>query len=144
METQKGANARYIGPMSKAVSAELRAALARAGKSATQLSKDANLSKSTLHKTLKGDRVVDVEDLYEICWALGIEPHEIIEAATEVANRNQDDGLLAHERFDISPEEMAAAESDASANIVDFPQRDARPYAAHGPDIGEPIDSDLE
>ncbi|MCU1438878.1 MAG: hypothetical protein JWP66_1965 [Naasia sp.] len=48
---------------------------------------------STLHKTLKGQRVVDVEDLYNICFGLGIDPTTIIEAATAVVRADPTFGM---------------------------------------------------
>ncbi|MDE2100823.1 MAG: hypothetical protein KGL39_26490 [Patescibacteria group bacterium] len=36
---------------------------------------------TTLHKTLRAERVVDVEDLYSICEPLGIDAADVVAAA---------------------------------------------------------------
>jgi transcriptional regulator with XRE-family HTH domain len=97
VETEKASNARAIGPMSKAVSAELRAALARAKMSVSRLATESGMAKSTLHKTLNAQRAVDVEDLYFICDYLGVQPETVIAAATVVANKEIIDVLTAQD-----------------------------------------------
>lgn len=81
-----GTNARDIGPVSEAVSAELRALLARHKMSVRAFAQAQNLPLTTLHKTLNAQRVVDVEDLYAICDPLGADPAGILEAAIKAAD----------------------------------------------------------
>jgi transcriptional regulator with XRE-family HTH domain len=76
-----GRNQRYLGPISMAVSAELRAALARKGWNVQRFAAISGLPLSTLHKTFKGQRVVDVEDVFAICEFLDADPADIIHAA---------------------------------------------------------------
>lgn len=83
-----GTNARDVGDFSHAVSAELRAAIARANYTVRAFAREHALPLSTLHKTLRAERVVDVEDLAQICQALGIDPSDIVERAEiELARR---------------------------------------------------------
>lgn len=81
-----GTNARDIGPVSEAVSEELRALLARHKMSVRAFAQTHNLPLTTLHKTLNAQRVVDVEDLYSICEPLGADPAEILDAAIKAAD----------------------------------------------------------
>ncbi|QIK64107.1 helix-turn-helix transcriptional regulator [Leucobacter viscericola] len=89
---KKGRNARNIGPMSLAIAAELRAAIARAGYNVKMLSDETRLPLSTLHKTLKGQRAIDVEDVLVICDHLGLEPGDIMNAAAQYARQNTTGG----------------------------------------------------
>lgn len=76
-----GTNARYVGAMSKAVAAELRAELARNQCSIRSFAAKHALPLSTLHKNVSGKRAIDVEDLYLICDGLGISISSIIARA---------------------------------------------------------------
>lgn len=78
-----GTNARDIGDFSRAVSAELRAHLARKKISVRAFALSTGLPLTTLHKTLNAQRVVDVEDLFAICVPLGIQPGDIIDGAMD-------------------------------------------------------------
>ncbi len=82
---KKGTNSRFIGPLSLAVSGELRAELARKGLNVHQFALKSGLPLSTLHKTLKGQRVVDVEDLGSICSALDVSPARVLATAMDAA-----------------------------------------------------------
>lgn len=84
---RKTTNGRTIGKMSLAVSAEMRAELARKGYTVQAFSRISKLPLSTLHKTLKGQRVVDVEDLISICFHLEIEPGEILSRAEKAITK---------------------------------------------------------
>lgn len=75
--------------MSNAVAAELRALLARHRMSVRAFAAATGLPLSTLHKTLKAERAIDVEDLYEICVALDAEPAEVVAAATRAVERTE-------------------------------------------------------
>mgnify|MGYP001118261691 CR=1 FL=1 len=107
---KRGSNARLIGPMSLAVSAELRAELARQGFNVQSFARHSNLPVSTLHKTLKGKRVVDVEDLFAICDALGVEPGPVVDRASSEALRQYAHGIL--------PGSEDAEENDGATNVV--------------------------
>ncbi len=66
-----GTNARVPGVVSKAVSEELRVIRARLpGESLRELADRCGVPYSTLHKSLAGDRMVDVEELHRIGEAL--------------------------------------------------------------------------
>lgn len=79
-----GTNARELGDFSYAVAAELRAAIAHAGYSRRAFATRANLPITTLHKTLRGERVADVEDLAQICDYLeGVTPAAILHRAED-------------------------------------------------------------
>ena len=104
---KKGSNARAIGPMSLATSAELRAEIARKGYSVQQFARISGLPVSTLHKTLKGHRVVDVEDVFSICEALGVDPGALIDMAAENARSALDDGMLPGGREGMSADYRA-------------------------------------
>lgn len=78
-----GTNAREIGDFSVAVSAELRAAIARANYSVRAFSRASHFPLTTLHKTLRAERVVDVEDIAQICDFLDIEPSDLLGAAEQ-------------------------------------------------------------
>ncbi|MFD5599218.1 helix-turn-helix domain-containing protein [Leucobacter sp. NPDC058333] len=80
--------------MSLAVSAELRAELARKGFNVQSFARHSNLPVSTLHKTLKGLRVVDVEDLFAICEALDLDPGALVDRAAMEARRRWANGVL--------------------------------------------------
>lgn len=83
--SRMGTNARLIGPLSRAVSAELRAELARQSYSVRGFSKMHGVPLTRLHKTLRGERVVDVEDLYSLSELLGIEPVDVLRRAQRIA-----------------------------------------------------------
>ena len=69
-----GTNARTPETVSRAVSEELRVLRARHGdgkESVRDLAQRCGVPYSTLHKTLAGERMVDVEELHKIAVALG-------------------------------------------------------------------------
>jgi len=82
-------NGRYIGEMSEAVSAELRAELARRKIPVRTMASLTGIPLSTLQRTLNAQRAVDVEDLNEFCTFLDIETSELIARATLVARAAQ-------------------------------------------------------
>ena len=55
------------------VAAEVRAVLARAGRSATWLAVETNISKASLSRKLRGETSFTVEELVAVCGALGID-----------------------------------------------------------------------
>ena len=94
-----GTNAREVGDFSIAVSAELRGAIAKAGYSVRAFAKASRLPLTTLHKTLRAERVVDVEDLAQICDALRIEPSDILERAERELGRRTAMRVVADSRY---------------------------------------------
>lgn len=133
MDNKKAANARYVGPMTEAVAQELRALLARHKYSATRLSREANLAKSTLHKTLNARRAIDVEDVFEICEFLGVDPGPLLDAAAAVARKELEDGLLPGERegmpanFDAAPDVVAEQSAFDASNVSRLDDHRATP-----------------
>lgn len=81
-----GTNSRELGPMSQAVSAELRAEAGRRNLGVRELAARSRLPYSTVSKTLRAARVVDVEELGRLAHGIGIEPAEIVRNA-EIAIR---------------------------------------------------------
>ncbi|QKS20955.1 helix-turn-helix transcriptional regulator [Curtobacterium sp. Csp1] len=81
-----GTNSRELGPMSQAVSAELRAEAGRRNIGVRELAARSRLPYSTVSKTLRAQRVVDVEELARLAHGMDIEPAEIVRNA-EIAIR---------------------------------------------------------
>jgi len=81
-----GTNSRELGPLSQAVSAELRAESSRRNIGVRELGERSRLPYSTVSKSLRGARVIDVEELGRLCHGLDIEPAEILRNA-EIAIR---------------------------------------------------------
>jgi transcriptional regulator with XRE-family HTH domain len=76
-----GTNSRTPETVSRAVSEELRVLRARHGKeSVRDFAVRCGVPYSTLHKTLAGDRMVDVEELHKIAVALGTTASAILTA----------------------------------------------------------------
>ncbi len=65
----------------EAIAGELRAALARDGRSLTDLAHDSGVSKAALSRKLKGDTAVSVEELLRISVALDVSPASIVDSA---------------------------------------------------------------
>ncbi|MFA5606611.1 MAG: helix-turn-helix transcriptional regulator [Leucobacter sp.] len=119
--------------MSLAVSAELRAELARQGYNVQSFARHSNLPASTLHKTLKGQRVVDVEDLFNICDALGIDPGPIVDRASQEALRRYGHGIL-WEEGDPAP---SAGERGATVHHIEFPRAELDDQQAAASDYSD-------
>lgn len=81
-----GTNSRELGALSQAVSAELRAEASRRNIGVRELGERSRLPYSTVSKTLRGQRVIDVEELGRLAHGIGIEPAEIVRNA-EIAIR---------------------------------------------------------
>lgn len=81
-----GTNSRELGPMSQAVSAELRAEAGRRNLGVRELAARSRLPYSTVSKTLRAQRVVDVEELARLAHGMDVEPAEIVRNA-EIAIR---------------------------------------------------------
>ena len=67
------------------VAAEVRAALARAGQSATWLADETDISKQALSRKLRAETSFTVEELVAVCVALGIDPATIVPAGRAAA-----------------------------------------------------------
>lgn len=86
-----GTNARGIDHFGLAVAAELRAAIARADLTQREVSEGSGVPLATLNKTLKGNRVADVDDLYAIAAFLRISPAAILTQADHALAAYSDD-----------------------------------------------------
>ena len=64
------------------VAAETRAALARDGRTATQLATDTGISKSSLSKKMRGQVSFTVEEIIDIAIALGVDPGAFVPSTT--------------------------------------------------------------
>lgn len=78
------------GTLARAVSAEVRAALARQRISVRKLAMAAGLTESYLGKRLRDDAPMTINDLESVCAALGEDALTFFTAAIEAA-RNSDD-----------------------------------------------------
>lgn len=87
MEHEKAQNARAVTPVSEEVAAEMRMIMAQHKVSAAKLSRETTLAKSTLHKTLRSARPVDIEDLYVFCEYFNIPISKVVEPAVLRAKR---------------------------------------------------------
>lgn len=63
-----------------AVAAELRAALARDGRTASALATDAGISRGALSRKMRGESAVTIDELLSIASALGIPPGALVPA----------------------------------------------------------------
>jgi|GEM_PF-2233870 len=130
-------NARNVGYMSQAVGAEMRAELARQRKSARSFAKEHRLPLSTLHKNLRGERAIDVEDIDAFCTAAGIQASELIARAENVL-RNVPLAPVTQLRA-VAPGQ--AADGEAASKPAD--PVSLADYAAHDADTGGDIDPDV-
>lgn len=64
------------------IAAETRAALARDGRSASQLAEDAGVSRSALSKKLRAQVSFTVEEIVSVSVALGIDPGTLVPSAS--------------------------------------------------------------
>jgi len=64
------------------VAAETRAALARDGRTASQLATDTGISKSSLSKKMRGQVSFTVEEVIDIANALGVDPGAFVPSTT--------------------------------------------------------------
>lgn len=67
------------------VAAEVRAALARDGRSAAQLASDSGIPRSSLSKKLRAQVSLTVEELLAISTALSIDPGTLVPPAEAIA-----------------------------------------------------------
>lgn len=68
-----------------AVAAEMRAALARAGRTASWLAERTQISKQALSRKLRGDTSFTVEELVSASVALDVDPSTLVPGAHKVA-----------------------------------------------------------
>jgi transcriptional regulator with XRE-family HTH domain len=73
------------GTLARAVSAEVRAALARQRMSVRKLARAAGLTESYLGKRLRDDAPMTINDLESVCAALGEDVEDFFTAAIEAA-----------------------------------------------------------
>jgi transcriptional regulator with XRE-family HTH domain len=82
-----GRAGRSIGPITRAVAAELRAERARADVTIAVLSDSCGVPRSTLSRMLKGEAAMDVAALYAVTASLGVALHDVMaRAAASVAD----------------------------------------------------------
>lgn len=75
----------HTKPAREYVAAETRAALARDGRTATQLATDTGISKSSLSKKLRGQVSFSVEELVSVAVALSIDPGTLVPPTAQAA-----------------------------------------------------------
>ena len=133
MDNKKASNARDIGPMTVAVAEELNALLGRRKMSASRLSREADIPRATLHKTLNALRAIDVDDVFKICEYLEEDTHSLIERAEKsvktaaprpvvllnVGGRSENVDL--HE-IDVTSLSLAATNDTSSVEIDKTPE----------------------
>lgn len=106
-----GTNARTPEAVSKAVSEELRVLRARLPQETVRaLAERCGVPYSTLHKTLAGDRMVDVEELHKIAQALGTTASAIM-VEVEARFLPADDLAARRRRFEVQTEAARDEES---------------------------------
>ena len=103
---------REIGDLTRAIATELRAAVARRNVSQKLVAGEAEIPAPTLGKILRGTGVIDVEQLYRICRALGVEPQDVVASAVAA---------------------LRDSESEQAGRVVEFPSSQSRPSGVpHG------------
>lgn len=132
MDNKKASNARDIGPMTVAVAEELNALLGRRKMSASKLSREADIPRATLHKTLNALRAIDVDDVFKICDHLGEDTHALIERAersvksatiapvTQINVSGRSENVDLHE-IDVTKLALAATHDTSSVEIDKTP-----------------------
>jgi len=73
-----GAASKTPGPFVKEVAAVLREKVAREGLSHQQLAEVLDVSRGQLSKILAGNKQIELEQLDEICWALGLNFRDVV------------------------------------------------------------------
>ena len=76
------------GPLARALSEEVRVALARRRFTVKQLAETAGMSPSYLGKRLRDEAPLNSNDVEAICIALGEDPMDFIRAAMDGMERN--------------------------------------------------------
>lgn len=134
-----GTNAREVGDYSLAVSAELRAAIAHKGYSVRAFASAFNIPMTTLHRTLRGERVVDVEDLAQICGALNLDPSAVLERAEAELARTLDGALpvIADSRYANRGTQESGLRVVPRPDNEPHDQPETLRYAAHRDNLGE-------
>ncbi|MGY4859490.1 helix-turn-helix domain-containing protein [Cryobacterium sp. AP23] len=74
------------GPLTVAVAAILNRAFLQAGVSQKKLGEAVGISQSQMSKHLRGERVLDVDQLDAICLALGLSITAVVSEAVDVAH----------------------------------------------------------
>jgi transcriptional regulator with XRE-family HTH domain len=74
------------GPLTVAVAAILNRAFLQAGISQKKLGAAVGISQSQMSKHLRGERVLDVDQLDAICFALGLSITAVVSEAVDVAH----------------------------------------------------------
>lgn len=72
--------------LTREVAGLLRARLAHKNISQVALAATTGISTSQLSKMLRGVKPIDLDQLDEICWALGLEVRDIVQSADEATD----------------------------------------------------------
>lgn len=117
MGHKKAPNARPIGVMTQAVATEMRMVMAEHKVSAAKLASQTNLAKSTLHKTLRAERAIDVEDVHNFCDFFDLNPAELIARAAQRVTRDHEHPT---ETQRLIPFPVAVSEIEAEPDIQEI------------------------
>jgi len=74
------------GPLTQAITAILRARMGRDNITKTALAAAIGVSRPQVQKILAGQKQIDVEQLDEMCWVLGLNAREVIAEADAVSS----------------------------------------------------------
>lgn len=77
------------GPFARAISAEVRADMARLRINSVQLSARAGMSRTYLGKRLRNETPFTFNDAEALCAAMGLDLHEFIQSAFRTMSRDQ-------------------------------------------------------
>ncbi len=124
-----GTNARTPETVSRAVSEELRVLRARHGsgkESVRDLADRCGVPYSTLHKTLAGDRMVDVEELHKIALALDTTGSAILQAVESRLDQAEVE-FKVRDIFD-KPDQPAKTTMKRPSPLAEPKRRAARKY----------------
>lgn len=117
-----------VGAATRAVAGELRAVVARRGIGQASLAEASGVAQATLSKILRGVAPIDVEQVYAICNALGVEPSDVLEAASR-------EGRSSAPRLRLVRPPLTDAEIDAMITLAP---------AASDPEDGYDPDAEVE
>lgn len=102
--------------MNEATAKAIQAERAISGKTVRELAEDAQIPLSSLMRVLGAEREIKVNQIARIAYALGIEPHEIVESAERILGRDEP-----HRR--AGGLRLAGSEPPPTAPLPDGPPR---------------------
>lgn len=105
--------------MLKAVAEQLRMQAARQRMSLRDLAARSGVPYPTVRKSLSGERMIDVEELFKLTAALGVKPHILMAAAEAAVEENQlhaewNDSSDAHQR------QLAAEAAELGITMAEY------------------------